>query len=119
MKKLLFVLLACFPMSALAVDCHISEYAYVTMVQDGQVAQAVREPPLLQPQRITFTTTSTQSAVFHANTRVIRIICSAKTHFEIGANPTASTADSYVAQDTAEYFGVSTTGLRIALKDST
>jgi hypothetical protein len=116
MRKLSLLAILLLPLPAWAVDCFVSEYSFITMMQDGQRAQAVLEPALAV-QKVTFTTTSTQSAVFNAATRVIRVVCTAKAHFEISTNPTSTTADSYVAPDTAEYFGIQNTGLRISFKD--
>lgn len=115
MKKFLSLLML-LPLPALAVDCHISEYSYISQMADGQRAQAILEPAIAT-QKITFTTTSTQSSAFASGVRVIRVVCTAKTHFEIGANPTASNADPFLAANTPEYFGVSSSTLLIAFQD--
>jgi hypothetical protein len=118
MKKLLLSLaLMAMAGPALAVDCFISPYSYIAATSDGRDAQAAREPSGT-PLKVTFTDTSTQSTALASTTVMVRVICTAKAHFLISADPTATTDHPYVAADTAEYFGISgaasAAGIKIA-----
>lgn len=73
------------------------------MQTSGGVAPIVKQPPLVR-QKITFTTT-TQSAAFGANTRVLRIVSDTACFFRVGADPTAVTAEpEFLPANTIEYF---------------
>jgi len=117
MKKLFLLIVLFFALPALGATCKISEYAF--LVQDGAGRTVpVAAAPAITTQNITYTT-STQSAAVNSQTRFIRVICDAKAHFVIGANPTAATTDPYLAADTREYFGIPVNvSMKIAFKDT-
>lgn len=108
---LLCSLLLTFP--AWAVDCVVAQYGEVQEDVDGEIVQ-VSGGPTANEQTVTFTSTSVQSSVLNGRTRYIGFICTAKTHFEIGPNASASTGNLWVPADTLLYVGVWRRGLRIA-----
>ncbi len=96
--------------------CKISEYANLSQDASGKPVPVAAEPAIAT-QTVTYTT-STASAAFNAQTRVIRIVADAKAHFVVAATPTADADDPYVAADASEYFGVARNqSLKIALYD--
>ncbi len=105
MKRILFaILLGLFAAPSFAATCFISEYTNI--IRDGRnYIVPVAQEPAVTIQTVTYTTT-TQSAAFDSTTKLIRIVCDAKAHFEFGTNPTATASDPYLAADTPEYFGV-------------
>ncbi len=112
--RLLLAALLCFAMSpAWSASCFISEYA--TMARDADSNDIPVASTTLTTQIVSYTTT-TQSAAFTATVRYIRVVCDAKAHFVIGANPTATSSSPYVPADTPEYFGV-TNVVKIAFYD--
>jgi len=115
MKKylLLLALAILAPMGAQAADCFVSEYAYITRSADSKDVQVARAA--VTTQQVTYTT-STQSAAFNTATKYIRVICTAKAHFVISTNPTATAATPYLPTDLPEYFGVEA-GQKIAFYD--
>ncbi len=114
-KALLALALALIASPAFAVDCHISVARYIGVDNDGRDVQALREPATTQ--KVTFTSTSVQSTTLGSAPAIVRIICTAKAHFEFGANPTASNADPFLSANTPEYFFVNTSGLLVAFQD--
>ena len=58
-------------------------------------------------QNITFTTTSTQSAAFAANTQLVRVVASTDVRILWGTNPTSvATTSMLLPAGDVEYFGV-------------
>lgn len=120
MKKLLLaILLTAFAAPAWAVDCHISQYVNIAMATDGKELPAGSEPVAAATLKVTFTTTSVQSSTFTAGISFIRVVCTAKAHFEIGTNPTASNVDPFIPANTVEFFGISIANAKIAFQDGT
>ena len=113
MKKLLAILLCVVSAPVWAVDCVVSQYGNLQEALDGTEVQ-VSGQPTTNSLKITFTTTSTASAEFAAQTRYIGIICTAKAHFEVAASPVATTNQTWVPADTLLYLGVWRRGLKIA-----
>ena len=62
--------------------------------------------PALAVQQVTFTT-STASAALSADTNFVRILCDGNAHMKVGQAPVATTGDTPLRADVAEYFGVS------------
>lgn len=83
---------------------HISEYKDLVKDATGKYVPVASEPAIAT-QAVTFTT-SAQSAAFNTATKFIRVVCSEKAHFLVGANPTATVSHPYMAADSPEYFGV-------------
>lgn len=83
---------------------YITEYADVGRDQNGNLAPVAMLPPLNQ-QAITFTT-STQSAVLNAQTRLVRLHTDSICSFRAAVNPTAVTTDARLAANQTEYFAV-------------
>lgn len=85
---------------------YIREYKYLCRDEGGNVIQAGYEDGFTTGQAVTFTT-STQSAAFQDDTKVVRITCDAEAFLDFGTNPTATAADGLNVQaDTPEFFGV-------------
>lgn len=84
-----------------AATLYISEFSI-----GATAATQVAKQPEITTQTVSIGGTSTQSAAFNGNTRLIRVhtdtICSIK----IGSNPTASTTTARMAADQTEYFEV-------------
>lgn len=69
---------------------------------DGNVVSNVFTP-IDDPQKLTPSGSSVQSAVFDAdNITVVRIVSDADIHYKIGANPTATTGSWYLPADVGE-----------------
>jgi hypothetical protein len=69
-------------------------------------------------QNFTMSGTTQQSTAFGAQTYVIRIATGAQpAYFEIGANPTATSADSLIGANVVDYFTV-TPGQKIAVLEA-
>lgn len=83
---------------------YITEYADEGKDQNGNLAPVAMLPPLAQ-QAITFTT-STQSAVLNAQTRLVRLHTDSICSFRAAVNPTAVTTDARMAAGQTEYFAV-------------
>jgi hypothetical protein len=62
--------------------------------------------PEVTTQKITFTTSSVQSAALDTKTRFVRIHTTAACHVAVGTNPTATTDNMRMIADSVEYFGV-------------
>ena len=115
MKKI--VLLALFLISPMAgaATCIVSQYDQITTDEKGREPQVAKEPGVVVPQVLTFTSTSTPSAEFDAHTTFVGIICTAKTHYEFGAAPVAATTENaWLPADVMVFFGVRSTGLKVA-----
>lgn len=89
--------------NANAAVCSIVEYGQAKLDASGRVLQLAG--PVIATQAVTYTT-STQSAAFNTLTRYVRIICTAKAHFTMSTNPTATANHPWVPADAAEYIGV-------------
>lgn len=113
MKQLLLVICLLSAAPAFAVDCHINEYTRMARDSTGDSIPVATEPKIAT-QNVTFTTTAVASATFNESTTFVRIICTSKTFFEFGTAPVATITDSYLAADTAEYFGCPQSGLRVS-----
>ena len=85
-------------------DCYIEEYERPVSAVDTYGAQ-VSPQPALAVQKITIGA-STQSTAFNAKTRGIEIVADGACHFQVGANPTASTSTSYLPANTVRRFAV-------------
>ena len=118
MKKL-FVLLALgwfFPGLANAADCFLSYYGYIGRANDGKEMQVPKEPAI-STEKVTFTTSSVQSGLFPAGTSLVGVVCNGATSFfAVGANPTATTNNPYLAADVWFFFAVDLNSLRIAFR---
>jgi hypothetical protein len=78
----------------------------------------VVELPPLATQKLTNSGTSSQSAVFNAQTRMIGVHTDAIISLAVGVNPTATTSDKRMAASTTEYFFVEA-GQRLAVINNT
>lgn len=58
------------------------------------------------PQKVTITSSSTQSSAFSANVSVIRIFPTSNCYVKFGSNPTATTSDIYCPGGILQFFGV-------------
>ena len=100
--KLLAVLLCMVAWPAYAVDCIVGEYGGTPSSTDGVIPVALT---MIDSYKVTFTSTSTPSQAFQAATLIVRVKCTAKTHFLIDTAPVADTNDQWVGADETEYFG--------------
>lgn len=62
--------------------------------------------PALAEQKLTPSGTSSQSAAFNVDTRLIRVHTTEIVSIAIGANPTASASTARMSAETTEYFSV-------------
>src|SRR3954468_23071040 len=115
MKTVLAILALLFAAPSWAASCYISEYAYVGKDKGGVGVQVALEPAVTT-QILTFTV-SAPSAAFNNLTQFVRIVCNAKTFFSFGAAPVATTSSSYIPADSAEYFSINTSGIKVAFYD--
>ncbi len=82
---------------------YITEYKGMRQVSGG-LAQVAEEPGTDQTP-VTFTT-ATQSEVFGADVKVVRVISDANCHLAFGEAPVATVNNKLVIANTVEYFGV-------------
>lgn len=82
---------------------YISEYARVAMDGKSSVPSA-EEPPVAT--QVLDTAGTHLSAVFNAETRLIRVHTDGIISYRIAAAPTAVTTDPRMAANQTEYFGV-------------
>lgn len=95
---------------------NVAEYGGMVQTHGG-ATPIIKEPPLAN-QSVTYTT-STQSAAFGTNTKIIRICCDALAFYHVGADPTASVAAGRrLPTGVVEYVGVNP-GDKIAFYDGT
>lgn len=92
-----------FASGAQAATCSIVEYGQVKLDASSRIVQIAGA--VITTQVVTYTT-SAQSTAFNTATRFIRIICTAKAHFTMSTNPTATANHPWVAADAVEYVGV-------------
>ena len=83
---------------------YITEYANIATLQGGNKTQVPMEPPLAE-YALTYSTT-TQSAVFNAQTSLVRIEADGVCGVTFGTNPTATTTSGRMSAGQAEYRGV-------------
>jgi hypothetical protein len=86
---------------------YISEFARIPLDANQEEVTgggALKLPPLAT-QKVTFTTT-TQSAALNGATRLVQVTVTGPACMVMGDNPTATTDDLYLAQDTPYVFGV-------------
>ena len=95
-------------------DVWITEYRGPT-IKNG-VGVPTGAEPSITVQKVTFAS-STQSAALNSETAFVRFKADGDFHFKMGVNasddPTATTSDTPVAAEVAEYFGA-TPGVKIA-----
>lgn len=97
---------------------YIREYKYLCRDEGGNVIQAGLEDGFTTGQSVAYTTSS-QSAAFQDDTKLIRVSCDAEAFLDFGTNPTAAAADGVNVQaDTPEFFGV-VGGQKVAAYDGT
>ena len=121
MKILLVIICLFLAVPAFGATCKIDELTGIRADANNrnmQVGNYSLPAGVAVPSQSVTYTTSAQSNAFGAGIHVIRVICDAKAHFVIAANPTATANSSYIPVDTKEYFGV-TAGLKIAFYDGT
>jgi hypothetical protein len=113
MLRRLIIAIAALVMSgaaAHAASCYISEFN-IALPAGAQIATV---PPVVVQTPITIGA-STQSAVFNADTKMVRIVCDATAAIVFGTNPTATVATGIpISTESTEYFGVRT-GDRVAV----
>lgn len=98
----------------------ITEFADISAGSGSKIDVQVAATPALTVQKITYTT-STASAAFGSNTKLVRILVSnggARSFIAFGAAPTATTDTSPIEDSVAEYFGV-TPGQKVAIYNGT
>lgn len=88
---------------AQAATCSIVEYGQLKLDASNRIAQIAGA--VITTQVVTYTV-SAQSTAFNSQTRYIRIICTAKAHYTMSTNPTATANHPWVPADSAEYIGV-------------
>lgn len=95
----------------------ISEYAFQPVTAGKAIAAALE--PSITTQTVAISGSSTQSSTFNAKTTFIRVHTDAICSISISANPTASSTTARMAAGATEYFGIATTGLKIAVITNT
>lgn len=95
---------------------YIYESSVPTVVQ-GNLLPVVYAPPIAE-QKLTVSGTSTQSAVFNTNTRMVALHTSEVCSVAFGSNPTATVNTKRMAANTTEYFEVKP-GDRVAVITNT
>lgn len=85
---------------------YITEYAELAIGPAGRVGQMPKDPPVAE-QAIANTGATTQSAVFNAKTRFVRLHADSACSVLIGTNPTATTGSGRFAAGQTEYRDVS------------
>ena len=83
---------------------YITEYAYPRIFQ-GNIIAAGPEPAITE-QQVPIGGSSAQSAAFNANTKFIRVNCTAVCSLLFGANPTAVATAKRLSANQTEYFPV-------------
>lgn len=58
---------------------------------------------IVSNENVDYTSTAGQSAAFASGIHAIRICASSASYYKIGANPTATSADTYLPADEVEY----------------
>ena len=96
---------------------YISEYVRSGISLNGQNL-AAGEEPAIATQKIAIGGSSTQSAVFNADTKFIRVHAAAICSIAFGTNPTATTNSMRLAANQTEYFSV-LPGMRLAVITNT
>lgn len=91
----------------------ITEFQSVGPANSGVKAQIAQHPPVAIQAPIVLGA-STQSAAFNAATTFVRLRCDAICHYVVGVNPTATTNDTPLDPNNAEYIGVHA-GMRLAV----
>ena len=111
-KFLLAAALALAANAASAATCYVTEFKGSPPTY---VAYQAATQPAITTQAVTFTTT-TQSAVFNAQTGLVRVQCDAICNVVFGTNPTATTTSMRLTAGQTEYFVVAAgTSLRLAV----
>lgn len=87
------------------------ESTFAAQDQNGRGLPCVALDNAMTP--VSISGSSAQSAAFGANTNIIRVVSTTNCHIAFGANPTATTNDSYLPANVVEYFIV-TPGQKIA-----
>lgn len=96
-------------------NLYITEYAQIGVDSISRGVMSPQEPPLAE-QVVSFTT-STQSAAFNADTRLVRIHTDAACHILFGANPTATTSKQKLIAGQTQFHAVrpdQISGLKVA-----
>jgi hypothetical protein len=103
----LFLCLVASPSFA-ASKLFISEYGTLAATNSGGVpAQAAAEPSLTDQAPVDFSGGAASSAVFGAQTRLVRLMCDTRCAIRIStAGTAATTSNKPLAADSPEYFGV-------------
>lgn len=106
MKHLSALLLCLMAWPAMAVDCTVGVYRGVPFTTQGPVQVPLT---LLDTLHANFTSSSvvatsaaSTAGVLPVSTSLLRIKCSAESHFRIGAAPTASSSDQIVRGNVVE-----------------
>lgn len=111
MRKLIVAaLLACVAPLACA-DMFVTEFAGPPVVS---VYYQAASTPALANQVVNVAASSTQSAVFSADTKLVRVHCEEVCFVLFGANPTATLTSMRLAANASEYFVV-VPGQRVAV----
>lgn len=91
---------------------------YVNVVVPGPHTTDIQAPvePSIDQAPVAIGGGSVQSALFGANTRVVRLHCDVICSVLFGTNPTVTTANKRLAANQTEYFGVPPgAGFRVAV----
>lgn len=97
---------------------YITEYDSEGSDLNGNKVQVAMAPNVAE-QTVAIGGTSTQSAAFNANTRLIRVHTDAICSIKISANPTATAANKRMAANATEYFALRGNGLMLAVITNT
>lgn len=96
---------------------YVTEYAGQGTDRGGRSTPVAKTPALVD-QKLTASGSSSQSAAFNADTRLIRVHADEIVSISIGTNPTATTSTARMAAGQTEYFDVQG-GDRIAIITNT
>lgn len=110
MRKV-FAALLCLVALPASADMFVTEFAGPPVVSVYYQAAAT---PALVNQAVNVAASSTQSAVFSGDTKLVRIHCEEVCYVLFGANPTATLTSMRLAANATEYFVV-VPGQRVAV----
>lgn len=118
-KTILTAILLLATTPALATLCTVTEFAILGIDDNGNQVQLPNHSAPENIDDVSFTTSSTQSDVFGANTRLVMIVCDGAARYTISASPTADNTDEmWIPANIVMYLNVDP-GHRIAFIDKT
>ena len=98
----------------------VTEFTDSGVVAGQHRVEMAKVPWVVDPQVVSFTTSTATTNAFNSGTTYVRIQADAKAHFVFGTAPTADANDPWVVANVPEYFSVGlNSGLKVAFYDGT